>query len=232
MVVDLRLAQTYVPAFLCLGKGTFLILFISKFPLGVPLLMVMCTFMYIDRSARNESIFDSNAMLCTILASHIVNIFRSDPQNHQLFLTSLENSSSNFGLVCQFLMAFSSIFLILGFDIAGSFLDFFICPLPSKSKQKKNRKYIFSSFSRGITIVLNGVLLICVLQTPIERSSVVSTSQIISRSYAFLILCLVWTYAVGVGDMIKLISIYENHRHNPFIGSSLKVISLFFFFYI
>lgn len=84
--VDLRLAQTYLPGFTCLARGTILILILGKFPLSIPLMMVICTAMYVDRAVRIEHIFDSNAVLCTLLATHAINVFRSDPENHQLFL--------------------------------------------------------------------------------------------------------------------------------------------------
>lgn len=82
--VDLRLAQTYIPALSCLGRATVLALILVKFPTNVPLLMTISTALYIDRSIRMETIFDSNAMLCVILGTQAVNLFRSDPLNHQV----------------------------------------------------------------------------------------------------------------------------------------------------
>jgi hypothetical protein len=82
--VDLRLAKTYLPGFMCLGRGTVLIIIISRSPLSVPLILALATAMYVDRSIRTESIFDSNAMLGTIIASHALNVMRSDPEIHQV----------------------------------------------------------------------------------------------------------------------------------------------------
>lgn len=82
--VDLRLAKTYLPGFMCLGRGTVIILIISRSPLSVPLILALATAMYVDRSIRTESIFDSNAMLGAIIASHALNVMRSDPEIHQV----------------------------------------------------------------------------------------------------------------------------------------------------
>lgn len=44
---------------------------------SVPLLMCMGLVLYVDRVVRQESIFDSSALTCTIFVAHVINVCRS-----------------------------------------------------------------------------------------------------------------------------------------------------------
>ena len=200
--VDLRLAKTYMPALSCLARGTVLILIVSRpwASLNVPLLMVFCTILYIDRAVRVEAIFDSNALLCTLLASYAANIFRSDPENHQLLISSVTTTAAttvsgpsdiwSIGLQACFVVF--SLTLLAGID-------------PFTMSTEIQQQSAFSA-CKGYVVILNGILLMCVIQTPLDRSSVVSPVQILIRGYGFLLLSLAWTYAIGVPEMICLLS--------------------------
>lgn len=90
MPVDLRLAQTYVPAFTCLLRCSVLIILLSR-PwacYSLPLHACLGAVIYVDRVARSEVILDSNAMMGTLLVAHTVNAFRSAPDQHVLHLST------------------------------------------------------------------------------------------------------------------------------------------------
>ena len=186
--VDLRLARTYVPGFLCLARGTVLIMLISRAPLNVPLVVALSVAMYVERSIRTESIFDSNAILVAVLASHCLNVMRSDPTSHAELHLSATNSA--WGGIIQLFHAASGILLLAGADV--SWLAWKVGATETAA--------------RGSTVLLNGVMLMGALQTPVHADKVLTPQQIIIRCYAYLSLCLLWTYAIGVRDMIDFLS--------------------------
>lgn len=61
--------------------------------------------------------------------------------------------------------------------------------------------------SKVSTVVINGVSLICVMQTPLDRSSMSSPVQLLLRTGVFVVSSLVWTYAVGTNN-------HPNHHSN------------------
>lgn len=204
--VDLRLAKTYMPGLSCLARGTVLILVMSRpwASLNVPLLMIFCTILYIDRAVRVEGIFDSNALLCTLLASHAANIFRSDPENHQLFIADGATGPNDLRAI-----AFQACFVVFSLTLLAGIDPFTVSQYAARGilhtgPDSETQHHV--GVCRGYIVVLNGVLLMCVIQTPLERSSVVSPVQIMIRGYGFLLLSLAWTYAIGVPEMICLLS--------------------------
>ena len=77
--IDLTLASSYIPALSCLARSTVLIMVMSRdwaFH-SLPLLMLLCLVLYVERIVRRETILDSSALVCTLLAAHIINICRS-----------------------------------------------------------------------------------------------------------------------------------------------------------
>ena len=80
MMVDLRLAHTYIPACVAILKTSILIITVSNAhgdDYRTPaILMLLCVPLYMDRIFTTESLLDCNAMLCTIHASYILNALR------------------------------------------------------------------------------------------------------------------------------------------------------------
>lgn len=195
LVVDLSLAQTYVPAFSCLARGTVLILLLLWFPTRTPILILLGVSLHIERCIRRESIFDSSAILCTILACHLLNLLRSNPQDsHELFLHPLNNHT--WGTVSQIALVVTSVMILLSVDPA-SLVGF---------GKGSSQDVASSTASRTGNVIFHGILLMGVLQTPMERGSLESPLQACTRMYSFLVSCLVWTYSLGVRDMISLLT--------------------------
>lgn len=76
--------------------------------------------------------------------------------------------------------------------------------------------------ARASTIILNGVLLLGVLQTPVDAQGMLTSQHIIVRCYVYLALCLIWTYTIGVGEMVALLS--STTRHSPPINGAASVL--------
>jgi hypothetical protein len=77
-VVDLQLAQTYVPGLYCLFRCTIITAIMTRNNVSedMSILMIMLIILYVDRCIRIESIFDSNAVVLSILLSHVFNLLR------------------------------------------------------------------------------------------------------------------------------------------------------------
>ena len=111
--VDLTLASTYIPAITCLLRTTMLVVLMSRdwATHSMPTLIILGIFMYVDRVVRQEIIFDSSALTCTVYAMHVLNLCRSsiahidDPaaaaalhavQNHQRDMIMLSQSAMDY----------------------------------------------------------------------------------------------------------------------------------------
>lgn len=77
-MVDLRLASTYVPALTCLIRTSMVLLLISRESItrSTPALIGTGLALYLDRIVRQEVIFDSSALTCTIFVAHVLNLCR------------------------------------------------------------------------------------------------------------------------------------------------------------
>lgn len=201
--VDLKLAQTYIPAFSCIVRATLLISLLSQ-QWGVesiPLQIVLGIVLYVERVIRNESIFDSNAILCSVLASHSVNLFRASPEKHHLiFSVTLEATKeihADFvGQTAHIIYWLISLCLLLGHDIVTAF----VCRCLFT-----NNHPMQMSVAKPLTIMVHGVLMGAIIQTPLDKSAL-SPHNIVIRSVAFTLLCIVWSYVCGVPEMVQLLT--------------------------
>lgn len=175
--VDLALAHTYIPGITCLLRAALLIIAMTwteRLPTGT-VLLVVSTFLFLDRSIRLENIFDSSAVLCTLQASYMI---KSTIQCSQPMFTSVPMV---FSAAQSLLIAISTLLV----------MDFNVLPLCS-GKHKR------------LVITLQAVLLSLIMQSP--AVTVPTIGRVVTiQSFVFVVLSLVWTYAVGIHDMIQLL---------------------------
>lgn len=234
--VDLRLAHTYLPAFSCLVRATVLIVVLSR-QWGiesVPLQIVLALVLYIERVVRNENIFDSNAVLCSILGAHVINLFRASPEQHHLVLSTVGASSgvgmdmssdgtrSGVGvdmssdstvplspihpnLVGQ--ICHATYWLISLCLILGVDLVAVLAGyLCSGTPVHRSARAPFHVNLAGFpTVIVHALFLGCIIQTPLNHTAL-SPMQTIMRSYTFVVLCLTWTYVKGIPEMCVLLA--------------------------
>ena len=175
--VDLALAHTYIPGITCLVRAAFLIMSItlpSVMPSG-PVLLVVATVLFLDRSIRLENIFDSNAVLCTLHASYMIQSIRQCSKPMFVAPPIL------FSAAQSLLIAIATVLT----------LDLQILPL-------------YDGKFKRTAIILETVLLSFIIQAPCEYSATTGKSLTI-QSFVFVMLSLTWTYAVGIHDMVKLL---------------------------
>lgn len=199
--VDLSLAQTYIPAFFCTLRGALLILLVSRdwSSASVPVLTAAAIVLAVDRVVRTESIFDSNALLATMLATHWINAFRADPHTHYFYFGSSEGGRGDerahaltaAGNAAQGVYCLLSVAMAGGFDAVGYVLG--------------GTGSLPGGMGRPGTVVVHGFLLLCVLQTPLAPEAV-KLQGILTRNLGFMGLSLTWSYVVGVPQMVHLLS--------------------------
>lgn len=144
---------------------------------------------------RSEGIFDSGAMLSAVLAAHALNVFRSDPSTHQLYLaqqalpapateeppqstpaadasralagrTPSVVSTSGWGRIAQLLLVGLSLSLVGGVDVPWIVSRWAIIALGLERSDGG------SAAARASTVVVNGALLVAVIQTPLDSPEI------------------------------------------------------------
>jgi hypothetical protein len=187
-IVDLQMAQTYIPAFFCIMKSSVLIFLLCSTYVSNHILiqLSLIIFLYIDRVVRNEAIFDSNAILCNILTFYIINNFRSveNTKPHRYL------SVSAVPVICHILQ---------GIYCSSAVLLFFGCETYPCIIRKTH-----SHTAKPYIIIMHGVLLVCIVQLP-EHGIAFNQHFTITRSYAFLLLSIAWSYINGIPYMVKLL---------------------------
>lgn len=219
MAVDLTLASTYLPALLCILRSSVLIVLMSRERVthSMPILILIGIILYVERILRQEVIFDSSALTCTVFAIHVLNICRSsiahiDGEISATATSSNISSSALFesssvrdgdlmmgihGWVCMVMYSASSILLLLDFDLAG-FLEL--------HNGKNNRLLLTTTTNnpmmmmRVSTIVLNCLFVGLTMQVPISESVFMLPWKIMMRSFLFVMLSIFWTYCIGIHD--------------------------------
>lgn len=184
--VDMTLAHTYIPAIACIMKATAFILVVanSSAILYPPILMGSASVLMIDRIVRAESIFDSNALLCAILASYVIDSIRIQHEQSLLFHGPY---GSRYQAVASFVCALVSIALVLDAPWIQAQAS---SPLSQKSW----------------TLVLQIFTLFIVSQTPLQDEHRAEHDHVMMRSFMFLFLSVMWTYTVGIGNMVNLLN--------------------------
>lgn len=95
--VDFSLASTYIPGILCLLRTSLIIILMSRewATHSIPTLILLSIFLYVDRIVRQEIIFDSSALTCTVFVTHVLNICRSKIAHVDPLISSTLSSSVN-----------------------------------------------------------------------------------------------------------------------------------------
>jgi hypothetical protein len=195
-LIDLNMAQTYIPAFFCIFKSSILIFILCNpyVPDNIPIQTTLLICLYIDRAIRSEAVFDSSAILCNILIFYIINNFRShEDVNKVRFL-----SPTTIPIMCHLLQiayCTSAVLLFMGHDILISCHN-----LLSASPVHG----IFRTHTKPYTVIMQGILLAFLVHVP-EHNLRFDTQFIVSRSFAFLLICIAWSYISGVPCMIRLL---------------------------
>jgi hypothetical protein len=191
-VVDLKLAQTYVPGLYCLLRSSIVILFMTRSNVSedMPILMVMSIFVYIDRTIRNESIFDSNAITMSILFSHMFNLLRvrEVPVETAFVVVYADNTTglTRLGTAIQSIYCVTSAFLISDCNIGHVF----------SSKQSLEKRD-----NTGYHLFIHAILMCTIVFIHINPVSM-NQIQTNCRSFAFTCLSILWSYTVGVKNTV------------------------------
>lgn len=242
-MVDFSLASTYIPGILCLLRTSLLTIIMSRewATHSIPTLILLGIFLYVDRIVRQEVIFDSSALTCTLFVAHLLNICRSkiahvDPlvaiaasQGTNSSTIGPAASSPPLGISSQswwveqqvIFVAYSAVstLLLLNIDVSA-------IALPSKSAS-------FSCFApivfhpseashcllRVSTIVLHCLFVGALLQIPVGKDDFMVAWKIMARSFSFLVLSLSWTYAVGIRESCLQMRTYP-YFYNPVLQAS------------
>jgi hypothetical protein len=186
-VIDLNMAQTYIPAFFCILKSSILIFILCNpyVPDNIPIQTTLLICLYIDRAIRSEAVFDSNAILCNILVFYIINNFRSHEDVNQVRYLS----PTTIPIMCHLLQTLyctSAVLLFMGHDILISCHN-----ILSNSPVYG----IFRTHTKPYTVIMQGILLAFLVHVP-EHNLKFETQFIVSRSFAFLLICIAWSYIV------------------------------------
>jgi hypothetical protein len=198
-VVDLKLAQTYVPGLYCLLRSSLVILFMTRANVSedMSMLMIMSIFIYVDRTIRNESIFDSNAVTMSILLSHMFNLLRvrEVPVETMFVVVYADNTIglTKLGAVVQGMYCVISICLIADYNMGYL--------LSGKPCQEKKDNVIYPLFAH--TVLMTVIVFIHINPTSMNQI------QTNSRSFAFTCLSILWSYVVGVKNTVSALHLKE-----------------------
>lgn len=181
--VDLQLAYTYIPAIKCICKATALILVVANTAAleSVPALVAMAAVLLLDRVCRSETLFDSNSLLCTLLASYLVDSVRAQNEGGVILGSTALHKWATAAM-------WTSVILSTLLITDNHWIK---CRLLAAGHQ--------------LPLTLQVAALYASTQTPAE-SNRSSHDQVMMRSFAFLCLCVTWTYTVGVKNMIDLLN--------------------------
>jgi hypothetical protein len=200
-VVDLQLAQTYVPGLYCLLRSSIVILFMTRSNVSedMPILMVMSVLIYVNRTIRNESLFDSNTVTMSVLLSHMFNLLRVREVPVETMFVAVYPPDNVMGLTklgagIQFIYCVMSAILVSDYRIGGIF--------SGKTSQENNHNVTF-------TLLLHAVFMSTMVFIHISLTSMNQVNTI-GRSMAFTCLSILWSYVVGVKNTVTALHMKED----------------------
>jgi hypothetical protein len=205
-VVDLQLAQTYVPGLYCLLRSSILILTMTRSNMSedMSFLLIASIIVYVDRTFRNESIFDSNAVTMSILVAHMFNLIRirEVPAESHFVIVYADSSMglTKLGMAVQVIYCVVSILVVFDYNIGCS--------------EVASAKPLHDHGFTTITIITHAILMSTMVFIHINVSSM-GQPLIISRSLSFTVLSILWSYIVGVRNTVNALHAREDCKVIP-----------------
>ena len=189
--IDLSLAVNYIPAVECLSKTLAIVssmAFVSEqHDLGA--FMIIALMLNLDRVFACTRIFDGNAVLCTILASWIVNFLRVSSEAPK-FINPFVAVVWCFGSLCLLLEpAKLKPFILPEGESSGGGWG------PSVRVDVSSDGGRACRLKRIVPVLVNTV---CVGTIAFTRMDHEGWAVKFGRSMSFSVLCVVWVYLIGV----------------------------------
>jgi hypothetical protein len=203
-IIDLRLAQTYVPGVYCLFRSAIMILIMTRTNVSedMSILLIMCILVYVDRTTRHESVFDSNAVITSILVGHLFNLLRvrEVPLETQFVVVHEDHTTglTKMGAGVQLLYCILSALSVGDYQIRDIWM-------PKKSSDN------FDTSSQALYV--HAALMATMVFIHISPTSMSQTITV-TKSLSFTILCIVWSYVVGVKNTVQTLHQREEPKVN------------------
>jgi hypothetical protein len=200
-IVDLKLAQTYVPGLYCLLRSSIVILVMTRTNISEDMssLLIMSIILYVDRTIRNESIFDSNALTMSVLLGHIFNLLRirEVPIDSQFVNVHDDKTTTltKLGVTVQLLYCLISWVSVSDWNIAN------LCPT-------------LTPVLHSYTVCIHALFLSTMIFMHMSKESTTQLLTIV-RSISFTLLSILWTYIVGVNNTVTALHHREDCKVIP-----------------
>lgn len=179
-IVDLDKSRTYLVGVYALIRCSIVSYALSFCTVGhhsVHLLVCIATYLLVDRNCRVESVFDINSLCNTLVACHVLNLYR--PSEHSKVNEYVKLPPFTHPFV-SFLMC--SLCMVRIADLS-QFGDI-------RNKKEQNR---------NVTMMALSVILIC--SVPYSEENL-ARNMLLLRYTLFSACCLTWTYSVGITSLI------------------------------
>lgn len=232
-VVDLRMAHTYIPALLCISQGValsvglvichHLLMDTRTTRWGCACLVALGLGLYVHRIMYRNSLFDCNALLCTMYVAHVVHSIKpwlrmaitrastadcggsADPSTVNIS-TGVPNTLSLWYTICSMALCVTCICRVLLFDNQQA-SEQAPCGKPSRHNctgYSAVYPWYKSGASESAILVAQFLLLIYIVVSDIP-AEFMHPLHIMSRECMFIACCIVWTYVIGIRATVQVL---------------------------
>jgi hypothetical protein len=161
--------------------------------------LIMSIILYVDRTIRNESIFDSNALTMSVLLGHIFNLLRirEVPIDSQFVNVHDDKTTTltKLGVTVQLLYCLISWVSVSDWNIAN------LCPT-------------LTPVLHSYTVCIHALFLSTMIFMHMSKESTTQLLTIV-RSISFTLLSILWTYIVGVNNTVTALHHREDCKVIP-----------------